>query len=74
MQSTQQQREIRQNCLVEFKNNRSNENKLLPIKASADFVMCVTHLCDTTASEAKEVVDMEETVQGIVCFKKKCSV
>lgn len=38
---------------------------MLPIKASADFVMCVTHLCDTTASEAKEDVDMKETVQGI---------
>lgn len=55
--------------MAEFKNNRSNENKLLPIEASADFVMCVTHLCDTTASEAKEDVDMEEMVQGIVCFQ-----
>lgn len=42
---------------------------MLPIKASADFVMCVTHLFDTTASEAKEDVDMKETVQGIVCFQ-----
>lgn len=32
-------------------------------------VMCVTHLCDTTASEAKEDVDMKETVQGIVYFQ-----
>lgn len=31
--------------------------------------MCVTRLCDTTASEAKEDVDVKEAVQGIVCFQ-----